>query len=80
MASLGRTLTQLRKEHFKAQSEVERLEEAIAAIQKLVGRRRGASYAGRGRRPRRRLSAAARRRISLAHKARWAKVRSQKAA
>jgi hypothetical protein len=79
MASLGRTLTQLRKEHSKAQREVERLEEAIAAIQKLVGAKRG-TYAGRGRRPRRRLSAAARRRISLAQKARWAKVRSQKAA
>ena len=79
MASLGRTLTQLRKEHSKAQREVERLEEAIAAIQKLVGSKRG-NYAGGGRRPRRKLSAAARRRISLAQKARWAKVRSQKAA
>ena len=79
MASLGRTLTQLRKERFKAQREVERLEEAITAIQKLVGKRRD-SYPGTSRRPRRKLSAAARRRISQAQKARWAKVRSQKAA
>jgi len=54
------------------QQERSRLEQAIQIVGQLVGRN---STGVRARRPRRTLSAAARRRISLAQKARWAKTR-----
>jgi len=54
------------------QQERSRLEQAIQIVGQLVGRN---STGVRARRPRRTLSAAARRRISLAQKARWAKTK-----
>ena len=54
------------------QQERSRLEQVIEVIGKLVGRNRTGV---RARRPKRTLSAAARRKISLAQKARWAKTR-----
>ena len=76
MANLGGVLTQLRKERARAQSELMLLDEAIVVFEKLVGTNsRGATRAqssnGRKR------SASARKRMSKAQKARWARVREQ---
>ena len=68
------------------EDERDRLEQAIAALEGGDGRKRGASlaflaYRRRGRRGRRRLSAAAKRRISEMMKKRWAeRKRAAKAA
>ena len=59
------------------EAERERLDQAISALRGLHGRRAGAG----GRRGRRRLSAAAKRRISEMMKKRWAeRKRAMKAA
>jgi len=72
MANLTGTLAQLREQRKLAQRQVEKLDEAIAAIEGLVGR------GGTSGMPRKRvLSAAGRRRIALAQKARWAKFKQQ---
>lgn len=68
MANISRAVQQLRKELERAKTEVERFGAALAALGSKSGKRRG-SLRGVGRR----LSAAARKRISLAQKARWAK-------
>jgi|SRR5436853_7602448 len=73
MASLGKALSDLRRERNRIRNQLKQLEEAIAAI--------GSLHGGRGRsatRTRRRLSAAARRRIAQAQKARWAKWRAKR--
>ena len=76
MANLGRMLRQLRGERSRAQKELDRLDEAIAVFEKLVapnpgrGARRGPTG---GRKP----SAATRRKMSKAQKARWAKLRQE---
>ena len=63
---------QLKKERDRAQSELVRLDAALAALGSLNGSFRGV-------RPKRRtMSAAARRRISAAQRARWAKLRRSK--
>ena len=78
MANLDNVLQQLRQEHNQAQSHIEKLKEAISVIEGLAGRSTGA--AANGTRPRRTMSAVARRRIARAQKARWAKFRSQQKA
>ena len=77
MRNVRQVLKQLRGERNRTQKELSRFDDAIAAFEKLVGNNPGP---GRPRKPRRRLSAAARRRISQAQKARWAKLRKEKAA
>jgi len=71
MATLENTLQQLRAEHSRAQLEVEKLGQAISAIESLNGS--GASR--NGNQPKRIISAASRRKMALAQKARWAKIR-----
>ena len=62
------------------ESERDRLEQAISALRGSMSGRRGV-VAGKGRRGRRRLSAAAKRRISEMMKKRWAeRKRAAKAA
>ena len=76
MATLAWVVKQLREERKRVHKELVRLDEAISAIGRLAG---GASVTGgRKARARRKLSAAARRRISQAQKARWAKLRQEK--
>ncbi len=70
MANLNNALQQLRAEHGRAQLEVERLGQAISAIESLHGS--GASR--KGNQPKRIISAASRRKMALAQKARWAKI------
>ena len=75
MAKLGQIMKQLRGQRNRTQQELDGLDQAIAAFGKLVGTN------GRGRpRGRRRLSVAARRKITRAQKARWARLRQAKAA
>jgi hypothetical protein len=75
MANLTGTLNQLREQRRMAQRQVDKLDEAISAIEGLVGK---GNHTGA---PRKRvLSAAGRRRIALAQKARWAKFKQQKKA
>jgi hypothetical protein len=73
MANLSAVVQQLKNERANAQRVVERLDAALKALRHL-GTRNPVS------RPRRKLSAAARTRIAAAQRARWAKVRKQKAA
>src|SRR6266478_8026383 len=74
MTNLSGVVQQLKKAQAKAQEEVKRLGAALAALGNLTSRSPV--------RKRRTLSTAARRKISLAQKARWAKRGSntQKAA
>src|SRR5436309_15441762 len=62
------------------QQERDRLNQAIAALAPLAGTNRTMSARGESSGPRRTLSAAARRKVSLAQKARWAKLRSENSA
>src|SRR5579863_5359638 len=83
MANLARTLKDLRQERDRAQREVERLDEAISVLQGLLGRNHLGRPARLGRRarmgrPRRKMSAAGRRKIAAAQRARWAKLKSKR--
>jgi hypothetical protein len=62
------------------QQERDRLNQAIEALAPLAGTNRTSSARGGSSGPRRTLSAAARRKVSLAQKARWAKLRAQNSA
>ena len=73
MPSLDNVLQQLRQEHNRAQSDVQKLEKAIATIEGLGGR--SSTVAVNSTRGKRRMSVAARKRIAEAQRARWAKFR-----
>ena len=79
MTNIAKAITRLREERRDAQNQVQKLGEAISVLEKLT---RGSSTgsAGATHRVKRVLSAAGRRRISLAQKARWAKIRQVKKA
>ncbi|MBZ5573945.1 MAG: hypothetical protein LAO09_18935 [Acidobacteriia bacterium] len=70
MAELGAVLGQLKQERSRLQAELRQLEQAIRALTKVAGRDPRTGKA------RRTFSAAARKRIAAAQKARWAKYRS----
>jgi len=71
MTGLTNALEQLREERNRAQKEVTQLDKAIAAIQGLVG----GQYSNANGRGKRTISAAGRRRIAEAQRARWAKMK-----
>ena len=83
MSNFGRALQELRQERNRAEREVERLDQAISVLQGLTGRNgierpaRGGRTARMGR-PRRKMSAAGRRKIAAAQRARWAKLRQRR--
>jgi hypothetical protein len=79
MANLPQMMNELKSQRSHVAKELERLDRAIGAIGKLLTSN---SVAAQGKRPRarRRLSAAGRKRIAEAQRARWAKLRKQKAA
>jgi len=79
MTNIGKAIDRLREERREAQHQVQRLEEAISALEKLT-RGGGSGHGSSSHRAKRLLSAAGRRRISLAQKARWAKLRLAKKA
>lgn len=80
MSDFKRTLEGLRQERIEVRNQLGRLDEAITALEKVVGTRSAASKVVRAPGRRRRLSAAARERIAAAQRARWAKVRQQQKA
>jgi hypothetical protein len=67
MANVSAVVQQLKKERERAQGEVERIDAALAAL---------GSIGSNGSSRQHTLSAAARGKISLAQKARWAKQKS----
>ena len=75
MQNLVTALNQLRAQRRQSQQQLETLDQAIAALDRLA--RNGS--AGRRNHPKRTLSAAARKRISQAQKARWVRVRAKQA-
>ena len=73
MSNLVKVVAQLRKQRDEAQRQVEQLDQALAALGSVDGlRSRGRSSQKVGRKGRT-MSAAARRRIAAAQRARWAK-------
>jgi hypothetical protein len=79
MTNIAKALARLREERREAQNHVQKLGEAISVLEKLT-RGLGLTAAAGANRAKRVLSAAGRRRISLAQKARWAKLRQTKKA
>ena len=79
MKNIAQALSRLHEERRKALQHAERLQEAISVLERLT-RNQGSAFSGGPVRTKRVLSAAGRRRISLAQKARWAKVRQFKKA
>ncbi len=79
MANISGVVSQLRRERTRVSRELERLDSAIAALAHITGRSNGhkSTSAAVGRKPRRRLSAAARARIAAAQRARWARVKAK---
>ena len=79
MANISGVVTHLRQERDRLSRELDRLDNAIAALGHIGGRTSGRTGVAtrRGRRPRRKLSAAARARIAAAQRARWAKMKAK---
>ncbi len=77
MSNITQALARLRQDRKQAQQQVQKLTLAITVLEKIGS---NGSYGGRTGRVKRVLSAAGRRRISLAQKARWARMRQTKKA
>ena len=72
MANLDNALQQLRAERKQAQLQVEKFDQAISVIESL----NGSGAVRKSTRPTRTVSAASRRRMARAQKARWANLRT----
>jgi hypothetical protein len=70
MPNLSNTLHELRAERSQAQLHVEKLDKAISVIESL----NGSGTSGNAIQPKRIISAASRRKMALAQKARWARA------
>jgi hypothetical protein len=77
MSNLTGALTELRAERSRAQSQVEKLDQAISVIESLNGSGllNGSGSSHKGSQPIRVVSAASRRKMALAQKRRWAGLR-----
>ena len=73
MPSLGNALQELRKDRSATQLRLEKLDQIISGIESLNGT--GAATRGETTQPKRIVSAASRRKMALAQKARWAGIR-----
>ena len=80
MLNLANVVQQLRKERNQAHRTIEQLDEALKALTGLSGVGRGTSSRVRALRKRKPMSAAARKRIAAAQRARWAKWKAAKKA
>jgi hypothetical protein len=80
MTNIAKAIDRLREERRDAQNQVQKLGEAISVLEKLTRSAGATVHAAVSHRAKRVLSAAGRRRISLAQKARWAKIRQIKKA
>ena len=78
MTNIAKAIDRLREERRDAQHQVQKLGEAITVLEKLTRGSGATLHSGATHRTKRVLSAAGRRRISLAQKARWAKVHAAK--
>jgi len=78
MPSLGNALQELREERRGTQLRLEKLEQVISAIESLNGSSaNGSAVSSKSGRPTRIVSAASRRKMALAQRARWAGLRKQ---
>jgi hypothetical protein len=75
MSNLDNALWELREKRSHAQLEIEKLDQIIVGIESLNGA--GAAVPGKTVQPKRIISAASRRKMAAAQKARWAKIRAQ---
>jgi hypothetical protein len=73
MGNLGNALQQLRAERKQAQLHVQKLDQAISVIESL----NGLGTVRQANQPTRIISAASRRRMARAQRARWAKVKKE---
>ncbi len=73
MSNLAKAVQQLQKERDQARRRVEQLDEALKALGSLGGLRGRVALARTLGKKRRTMSAAARKRIAAAQRARWAK-------
>jgi hypothetical protein len=75
MSNLENALRELREKRSQAQIEIDKLDQIIAGIESLNGA--GATVPTKTVQPKRVVSAASRRKMALAQKARWAGLRKQ---
>jgi hypothetical protein len=75
MPSLGNALHELRKDRDATQSRLEKLNQIIVGIESLNGT--GAAAPGKTTQSKRIVSAASRRKMALAQKARWASLKKE---
>jgi len=73
MSNLANVVQRLQKERDQAQTRIEQLDEALKVLGSLEGVRGGVGGAQTAGKKRRTMSAAARKRIAAAQRARWAK-------
>jgi hypothetical protein len=76
MSNLENALRELREKRSHAQIEIDKLDQIIAGIESLNGTRAVSSNATQ---PKRIISAASRRKMALAQKARWATAKGDAA-
>lgn len=77
MADIIQMVKNLREERSRTTKQLRGLSKAIVVLGKLAGRKGLELLQTRSRGPRRKLSAAARRRIAAAQRARWAKWKAK---
>jgi hypothetical protein len=70
MSNLNRALQELRAERSRTRLQVEKLDQAISVIESL----NGSGTSDNANQPKRVISAASRRKMALAQKARWART------
>lgn len=76
MANLSNALQELRAERSRAQSQVEKLDQAISVIESLNGTSVSNETSQKENQTKRVISAASRRKMAAAQKARWSKVKN----
>jgi hypothetical protein len=80
MDNLNQIISGLQSENKRLEKELKRVRGAISVLRKLNGSVTGRNGTVTTLRPRRKLSAAARKRIAQAQRERWAKWKAKKAA
>lgn len=79
MSNLAKVVQQLRQERNQAQRKIEQMDAALRALTSLSGTGGATKFTrGRASRKRKPMSAAARKRIAAAQRARWAKWKAAK--
>lgn len=77
MSTLSKVVKQLHAQRKKVYLELSRLDAALKALQGLSATNGSRTVRGVSSKPRRTMSASARKKIAAAQRARWAKVRAQ---